>query len=58
MGNVDRAVQVIYAAEDRVNIVVFAFKLHKRPAFVADVKGPDTLAIDAKESAQMLKKVH
>lgn len=54
---IQRAVPMTYAAEDHANIVVFAFKLHKRRAIVADVKGLVTLETDANENVQMLKKV-
>lgn len=47
---------MICAAGGRAFIEVFAFKLHKRRAIVADARAPGTLETGAKENAQMPKK--
>lgn len=43
-------------AENHVNIVVFAFKSHKRLAIAVDVKALDIMATDVNANAQALKK--
>lgn len=47
-----RVVRVIYVAVNRVSIKVFAFKSHKHPDTVADVKELDIGEIDVNENVQ------